>query len=273
MSTNQTQEQHVDWLMQQSASCYATEMDLMHKIRDRITFVSGVLIMPISGAIMSLLSTYKWDDFTGYSWLFLVPIAISSILACMSLYFVFQVLSKKNEYKTQIFPSDLLTYYLGGTNHEDAIYETKYHLMSSYNDAVKNNYDINQDRLGKILNAQRAMTFAIPFLLIALPNYFYVVQTAIPETQSIKIENIEELKRPQAANVTITNLKEFKEILMSNEPQSVGSSQPQPAQPSQSPEPLLRVPTRPAPATKALFDSVDTPKVEGQQVLNEAGKG
>ena len=70
---------------------------------------------------------------------------------------------------------------------------------------------------------------------------------------------------------------------MSNQSQSSGSQQatqtttassaPQPAQPTPSPEPLLRVPTRPSPQTQSFFDSASPDIKEGQQVLNEGGKG
>lgn len=226
-------------MLEQSKSAYNSEMELMHILRDRVSFVSGILVTPISTTAILIVSTYKGSYQSCINIiLFWIPVSVVIILSLISLYFIFSVLSKKHSYELQLFPSQILDYYLGGTDSEEAIYDTKYMYLKSLNEAVNINNSVNKSRLNKILNAQRAAIFSVPLLLLSFPNYFYFSKAAKPETLSVEI----------------INFKEAKEVFMSNSTDNT-TQDPPPQQPITQPQPILPEPSRPVPTRSVLFDS------------------
>lgn len=167
----------------------------MHKIRDRVAFVSGVLITPVAGALATLASTYKGSYFNIVDGiLFGVPAFVAAVLSLTSLVLVFRVLIRKNPYKLPILPPALFKYYVGGTDAGLSFYETKYHLLGSLNAAINGNFPTTKRRLEQVLEAQISITVAIPFVILCLPNYVYRNATATEEPVSVMVTNIEALK-------------------------------------------------------------------------------
>lgn len=247
-------ESHLDWFLERSGGALDSELATTDRIRDRITFISGVLLTPASAVAVSLLSTYRGEYFAGLGfWLFLAPASMATILLLMSLAFVFFVLSRSYEYKAGINPPTLFKYYQeGNADAKESIRDTKYVLLKAINESISHNADVNKLRMTGVLRAQVTATLAIPFLLISLPYYFYV-QTAQKEEKTVTVE--------------ILQTSPPLEVVMTEETNNAPATPQQP--PTAPPPPLIPEPARPAPPTDRLFDSVTPPKGEGQQTLSE----
>lgn len=64
-------EKVIDWLLEQSTKAYESEQQFTARLRDRAAFILGLLVTPIGGAIISLLTTFKGNIFDGFNFLFL----------------------------------------------------------------------------------------------------------------------------------------------------------------------------------------------------------
>ncbi|MCW7755237.1 hypothetical protein OOT00_14710 [Desulfobotulus sp. H1] len=246
-------EQCLDWFLERSDKALDSELATTDRIRDRIAFISGVLLTPAAVIVVSLLSTYGAGYFAGLGfWLFSVPASLSILLLLVSLAFVFFVLFRGFEYKAGIKPPALFEYYQGGSSIKESICDTKHILLMSLNESISHNAGVNRRRMTGILRAQVAATLAIPFVLASMPYYFYV-QTVSNEKEAVVVE--------------ILQTRQPLEVVMTEDTNKIpASSQQSPAAPSQ---PLIPEPTRPAPPTEKFFDSVIPPKGEGNKTLNE----
>jgi hypothetical protein len=247
----------LDWLLEQASKAYEAEMAVQQQIRDRINFVFGLLITPITGAIISLFTTFKGNPLSFPNCvLFTLPILVASFFLGTAFIKLFKLLRVKTYYKAPLTPQQLFDFYNGGSNHEESLRETKHHQIKTVSEAVDHNIVLNTKRVAALIDAQRFAIIAVPFLAIACFKYFH---------SSFILEE-------PIVNVRVVNhsVEHPKENIMPKQ-SDTSNEQTQPSvEPAQKPEiqpptkPLLPEPSRPAPEPRLILDHVDPSAVSNR---------
>lgn len=172
----------LDWLLEHASSAYQSERDATDKIRDRINFVSGLVITPLGGAVIFLAGNFKGDLNTAASGLLLIaPLAIAFCLLGYAVWTILHVAAKGHKYSHPPLPSQLSAYINEHPDQEAALADLKQNILKSYESAVDYNNDQNGNRTNRLLHATRVAIYAIPFVALA-GSYYNVVAVTAEET-------------------------------------------------------------------------------------------
>lgn len=154
----------VDWRLEYVRSVYGEALEETRRLRDRVGYVMGVFIIPISSAIFFLYSNHKGDLLLPEAiFFFLAPLAISVLLLIASVFVMFFVLKDSYEYEGPPRPSLLSDFYKKTSSLE----RLKEGLISAYESAVDHNVVVNNKRSNRLMLVQKLSAWAVPALIVA----------------------------------------------------------------------------------------------------------
>jgi len=169
-----------DFLFEHFRQSYQFQLEKIEKLRDRISFVVGLLTI-LGSALFFLLTNYShgWHD--GWCWLFYVPVGLAGILFLTSAGLLLWVIGGRSRYQfipsspeIQKFAQDTVewTTAIGGTG-DDALNSVKEELLSRYRDGSHYNFTVNRERTDRLILAQRVAVIAFLLGFASTPRYYY----------------------------------------------------------------------------------------------------
>lgn len=180
----------LDWLLEESTKAYDNEVAFTASFRDRTSFLLGLLITPIGGAIVSLFITFKGDIFDTYNLIFFTtPLAFAAFFMFFSLWKILNFLRRTESYKAPLTPGQLLDFYKKGEDKATSFLQTKQAMLQTLREAVENNIPINERRLKDLISCQKMAVFSVPFIVLCSLKYFHTSYTQEPEVFNVRLVN------------------------------------------------------------------------------------
>lgn len=193
----------IDWLIEQSRKSFDKAWDEKNKFRERVSFVSGVFLIPVGGAIFLMASTYKGDS--GFLlYLFYFGLMVSSLLVLFAVYNLLRVLIKPEPYQMEPISTELFSHIESFDYNLRAVLGGKEAYFELLEEATENNVKLNADRVGFVSKAQTCLCFSIPFVIFSAFPYTYYAKIASPEEQKVRIVNELQLKEVAMSNPKVT---------------------------------------------------------------------
>lgn len=104
-----TDRSDVDWRHTYAEKAYAEEVEAMHRLKERVSYVVGLFITPLTGAIYFVYSGFHGDAFLPSSLaLFLLPLATAVAVVVLGLGKLFLILRREHRYQKPPSPSNSL---------------------------------------------------------------------------------------------------------------------------------------------------------------------
>jgi hypothetical protein len=165
-----------DWLLEHYKDAYKVQMDRTDKIRDRVSFMSG-LLTPLGGAIFYVILNYPHDDI---SFSFCFPAIVSLLLFIVAVVQVLYCLGRGYCYSNILTPRQLREYVKKMEDYAasvpakkvDVLDKIKTNLMNRYCEGASDNLQVNLKRTNLLIQATQISVFSFIMLLLALPNFF-----------------------------------------------------------------------------------------------------
>ena len=98
-----------DWLFEHCKSSYEFQLERSEKIRDRVSFLSG-LLTPFGGAIIYVFLDYPHAWKSGYELFFYIPASLALICFLTAVMMLLYCLGKGFKYYSIPTPKDLRNY-------------------------------------------------------------------------------------------------------------------------------------------------------------------
>jgi hypothetical protein len=182
----------VDWLFEQNRAEYYRQLDRIDKLRDRLSFVSG-LISLLGGAMLYIGTNYPHSWHGWKSLWFYLPAGVALCLFITSVWMLLYCLGWGFRYAYTLSAQGLETYVTSMQRHSescpdrhvDVLGVTKKHLLSRYTVAATHNFKVNQRRARVFLRATQLSIGAFALLLMALPSY--VIQAKHAKAKPVSV--------------------------------------------------------------------------------------
>lgn len=258
----------IKWLLEHSVSAYETEMKAMDGVKDRISFVLSVAITPIAGITVYLVSKFKGDLLQRDNLLlFSVPTLAAVLFLVVSAGCVAYALVRGFQYSNVPRPADLIPYLQAHPVPNQALEEAQLNLIQEYAGSIEHNFKQNQNRLRKILIAQRLAVASLLVLSLSLPRFVYVSLQAKSEIQAVRI--VEPI-RVTEENLMSDEKKQGNQTNASPVPTPTPTAQSQ--QSGATPSDQASAPRPPFPKSHMTFDHALDDVPPGKEILNERKK-
>jgi hypothetical protein len=190
-----------DWLFEHCKSSYEFQLERSEKIRDRVSFLSG-LLTPFGGAIIYVFLDYPHHLEFGYELLFYIPASLALIYFFIAVAMLLYCLGRGFKYYSIPTPKDLRGYaikldaYAKAVPAEkiDVLNDAKKHLLNYYCEDSTYNFRVNTRRANILLLATQISIISFGLLLISLPRFFFdktheeASPTKIVVSQPIRIQ-------------------------------------------------------------------------------------
>jgi hypothetical protein len=161
----------LQWRLEYSRSIYNETVEETRRLRDRVSYVMGVFIIPLSSAIFFLYSRQEGDLLSLWAIaLFLLPLSLASLSLIASVFVMFMVMKDSYEYEGPPSPSKLSVFYKNNPSISDLMEG----LISVYDSAVDHNVSVNVRRSNRLMLVQKISAWSIPALLLAAIYSFSV---------------------------------------------------------------------------------------------------
>jgi hypothetical protein len=168
-----------NWLLEHHKEAYRFQLERSDKIRDRVSFLSGLLTL-LGSAIFYVILNYPhaWRDWC--SLLFYVPVGFSVVLFLVAVWQILYCLGWGFRYSYILTPGQLQEYtkslasYAAAVPEDkvDVLDDVKTHLMDRYCEGATHNLEVNTRRTNVLLRATQISILSFGLLLLSLPSFF-----------------------------------------------------------------------------------------------------
>ena len=163
-------------MLEHYKDAYETQMERTDKIRERVSFLSG-LLTPLGGAIFYVILNYPRGELP-FSFCF--PAIVSLLLFIIAVVQVLYCLGRGYEYSNILTPRQLREYatkleqYAASVpaKNVDVLDKIKTNLMNRYCEGASDNLLVNLKRTNLLVQATQLSVLSFMLLLLALPNFF-----------------------------------------------------------------------------------------------------
>jgi hypothetical protein len=157
----------LEWRLEYARSAYAEEVNAMHRIRDRVSYVVGFSVTPAVSFWFYICNNYP-ENYLDLqkSLLFLLIISVPTVLLGMAFVKLLWLMGREYNYDAPPLPSELSEAFHKCPDKQNPLDAVKAQLITSLESAVNNNTKLNLQRNSVLIAVQKLCIWALPLLLV-----------------------------------------------------------------------------------------------------------